>query len=135
MTNDNCSITATFPLLHNVPYQYSRLPCFAKFLHLKFVRYHRSTLYNYSKNKSDLSVKGGIVKRSKSMQNYIHISICTFFLGINLTNDNGSTTATFLLLHNVRYQYSRLHCFGNFWPLKFVRYHSSIFYNHSKNKL
>ena len=100
----------------------------------ELLRDQNSTPYNYSKNKSDLSVKGGIVKRLESMQNYIHISICTFFLGINLTNDICSTTATFLLLHNVQYQYSRLHCFGNFWPLKFVRYHNSNSYNHSKNR-
>ena len=51
-----------------------------------------------------------------------------------MTNDNSSTTAIFILLHNVWYQYSKLHCFGNFWPLKIVRYHNLTPYNHFKNK-
>ena len=93
------------------------------------VKDQNSTIYNHSKYKSDFSVKG-----TGSVQNYIHISICTFFFGINLTNDNSSTTATFILLHNVWYQYSRLDCFGNFWPLKIVGYHNLTPYNHSKNR-
>jgi len=57
----------------------------------------------------------------------------SFFFGINLTNENSS--ATFLCLHKVRYQNSKLHCFGNFWPLKMVRYRNSTLYNYSKNRL
>ena len=43
------------------------------------VKDQNSTLYKHSKNKSNLSVKGGIVKGPESVQNYIHISICKFF--------------------------------------------------------